>query len=161
MGPVDLNDGLNDTLFYPLHAVKLFIQNAAGLLRVDGLKIITLPLHIHHDGKRPLRMTAFFWRYLMGSCHRKVSSGPETDVVRQGSSCTIHKVRNTLKAGKLHVISGLFQALIALRFPGSIACKQALDHELQKSVLRRKLRTTAKGSFPDFVNRISLRTVFS
>ena len=49
MGPVDLDDRLNDALLDALHPVKLLIKDAAGLHRIDRFKIIALPADIQHD----------------------------------------------------------------------------------------------------------------
>ena len=58
MRPVNLYDRLDDPLFYPLHAIQLFVKDPAGLLGINGFKIISLPLDIHHNGKGALGMAA-------------------------------------------------------------------------------------------------------
>ena len=49
MGPVDLDDRLDDALLDALHPVKLLIKDTAGLHRIDRFKIIALPANIQHD----------------------------------------------------------------------------------------------------------------
>ena len=115
MRPVNLNDRLNNALLDPLHTVKLFIQNPTRLSGVDGLKIIALPLHIHHDGKRPLRMTALLRRNLMGTRHRQVPACPQPDIIGERLPCTVHKIRNALQTGQLHAIADLLPILIVCR----------------------------------------------
>ena len=58
MGTVDLDDRLDNSLFYPLHPIQFFIQNTSGFYRIDGFKILVLPLNIHHNGKSALRVSA-------------------------------------------------------------------------------------------------------
>ena len=65
MGTVDLNDRLNNALFNTLHAVEFFVEDAPCFLRVDRFKVIVFPLHIHHNGKSALCVTAFLRGYLM------------------------------------------------------------------------------------------------
>ena len=60
MGSVDLNNGLDNTLFHPLHAIKFLIKDPAGLLRINSLEIIILPLNVHHNGQGTLGMSALF-----------------------------------------------------------------------------------------------------
>ena len=60
MGTVNLDDRLDDPLLYPLHSIQLLIQDPSRLFRINGLKIVALPLDVHHDGQRSLGMTALF-----------------------------------------------------------------------------------------------------
>ena len=112
MGTVDLNNRLNNALLYLFHSVKGFVQDSSGFFRVNGLKIIIFPLNIHHNGKGSLCMAAFLLRNLCGTGHCKISSCPETDIIRQSTACAGHKIRNTLNTGKLHLISILCLFLI-------------------------------------------------
>ena len=70
MGTVDLDDGLDDTLFHLLHAVQLFVQDPSGLFRVNGFKIVILPLDIHHSGQGSLGVAALLWGNLIGTGYR-------------------------------------------------------------------------------------------
>ena len=79
-------------------------------------------------------MAALLRGYLMGLCHCQVSSGPETNVVRKGLSCTGHKIRNALETGKLHIVS-FFGFLFLLCLRRRTAGKETLNHKLQKAVL--------------------------
>ena len=56
MGPVDLDDGLNDTLLDILQAEELLIQDPSGLCRINGLKIRALPFDVQHHGEAALGM---------------------------------------------------------------------------------------------------------
>ena len=82
MCAVDLDDGFNNALFYPLHTVEFFIQDAACFLWVNRFKIIVFPLNVHHDGKGALGMASLFRGNLMGTGNGKVSACPEPDIVR-------------------------------------------------------------------------------
>ena len=137
MCTVDLNDRLYDSLLYFLHSIQLFIQNSSRFIRIDCFKVITLPLNIHHDRKCSLCVTALFLRNLMRTCNCKISSCPQTNVIRKCTSCACHKVCNTLNTCKLHVISGLFLLVIIDLFFWRITCKQPLDHKLKEAVLSR------------------------
>ncbi len=130
MGTVDLNDRLDDSLFYALHAVQLLVEDAACLDRIDGLKIIALPLNIHHHGESALCVTALFWRNLMRACNGEVAACPQTDVVWQGSSGTVHEIGDGLDTGELHAVSGFLLILILNFFFRCIAGKESFDHKL-------------------------------
>ena len=137
MGTVDLNDSLNDSLFYFFHSVKFFIQNTACLYRINRFKIIIFPLNIHHNGKCSLCMTSFFLGNLMRTCYCQIPSGPEADIVRHGPACTGHKISNALNAGKLHIISVFTFVLILRKFCRCTTCQETLDHKLKKTIFCR------------------------
>ena len=161
MRTVDLNDCLNDPLFYTLHSIKLLIQDTACFLRINRLKIIMLPLNIHHDGKCSLGMASFLLRNLMRTGNCQISSCPETDIIRHSLSGTVHKVGDTLNTGKLHIVTVFFLLIVLIFFCRRTACKQTLDHKLKKSVLSRKLGASAKSDLADFVNSISFFCILS
>ena len=115
MGTVDLDNGLHDTLFDPLHAVQFLIQDPSGFHGVNSLKIVALPLNVHHNGQGSLCMPSLLGRYLVGSCHCQVSSRPQADIFRHGLSGTGHEIGDTLKTGKLHIIA-VFPFVLALFF---------------------------------------------
>ena len=105
-------------------------------------------------------MSLFFRCHFAWSCHGKISSRPKPHIVRQCSSGTIHKIDDTLKARKFHIIAVFifFLKFIDLR---RIAGKQPSDHKLQKSVFCRKFRTAAKTDLAYFINRIPFGCIFS
>ena len=137
MCTVDLNDRLNNSLLYFLHSIQFFIQNSSCFIRIDCFKVIALPLNIHHNRKCSLCVTALFLRNLVRTCNCKISSCPQTNVIRKCTSCACHKVCNTLNTCKLHVISGLFLLLISGFFCRCVTCKQPLNHKLKEAVLSR------------------------
>ena len=114
MGTVNLYDGFDNTLLYFLHAVELFIKNSACLRWINGLKIIALPLNIHHDRQGSLGVPLLLRGYLMGAGHSQVSSGPELNIVRKRTACTGHEISDALETGQLHVIAGLVLILVRL-----------------------------------------------
>ena len=156
MGTVDLNDRLDDTLFYTLHAIQFFIQNPTRFFRINGFKIIALPLNVHHNGQSSLGMSALFRRYFMGAGYSKVSACPQADVIRQRSSCTVHKIRNALDTGQLHIIAGLFLFFIHDTFCRCVTGKQTFDHKLQKSVFCGKLGTATICHLSDLIHCITV-----
>ena len=135
MGTIDLNNRLDDSLFYTLHSIKLFIQDTACFLRVNRFKVIMLPLNVHHNGKRSLCMASLLLRNLVGAGHCQISSCPEADIIRHGFSCTGHKVRNTLDAGQLHIVAVLILVFILIYFCRCAAYKKTVDHKLEKTIL--------------------------
>ena len=161
MGTVDLDDRLNNPLFYTFHSIKFLIQDTTCFLGINRLKVIMFPLNVHHDGKCSLSMTSFLLGNLMGAGNCQVSSRPETDIIRHGLSGTGHKVGDTLNAGELHVITVFFLLIVLIYFCRCTACKETLDHELKKSILCRKLGTAAKSDLTDLVNGISLFCILS
>ena len=161
MCPVDLDDRLDDSLLYLLHAVKLLVQNPPGLFRVNGLKIIVLPLNIHHNRERALGMTALLGADLAGAGHCQIPAGPELDVVRKGPACAGHEVCDA---------SEDWSASSHRRFPPDPhppdpqkgrCWTEAAHHKLQKSVLRRKLGASSEGRLADSIDRIAVRPVLS
>ena len=112
MCAVDLDDRLNDPLFYPLHTIQFLVEYPARFFRIDCLKIISLPLNIHHDGKRPLGMSALLGRHFVGTCDRQISPRPESDIVRQSPPRAVHKICDALDAGQLHAVAGLLLILV-------------------------------------------------
>ena len=58
MGTVDLYDRLNDPLLYLFHAIQFLIQDPPRLGGINGLKIISFPLDVHHDRKSSLGVAA-------------------------------------------------------------------------------------------------------
>ena len=161
MGTVNLNDRLDDSLFYFLHSVKFFVKNTACLYRVDGFKVIILPLDVHHNGQCSLCMSSFFLRDLMGTCYGKVSSCPEADVIRHGPSRTGHKVCDALDTGELHVVALFILVLVLWKFCRCIACEQTLDHKLKKSILCRKLGAASECGLSDLVDCIAFSSILS
>ena len=161
MGTVDLDNGLDDTLFHTLHSVKLFVQDSSCFHRVDGFEVIVFPLDVQHNGKSSLCVMALFLGNLAGSCHCQVSSGPQADVIRQGFACAGHKIGDALKAGKLHLIPCFLLILVLLCFCRCIALKETLDHKLQKAVLCGKLGAAPKGSLSDAVHSIAVLCIRS
>ena len=161
MGTVDLDDCFNDTLLYRFHSVEFFVKDSAGFLRINCFKVITLPLYIHHNGKSSLSMASFLRRYFVGTGNCKVSSCPETDVVRKGSACAGHKISDALNACQLHLVPCFFLIFILNKLCRCTACKKSLDHKLKKSVFCGKLRTAAKSSFTDLINCITILFILS
>ena len=159
MGTVNLYDGFDNTLLYFLHAVELFIENSAGFLRINGFKIIALPLNIHHNGQGPLGVTLFLRGYFMGAGHRQVSSGPELNIVRKCTACTGHEISDALETGQLHVVADLVLIFIRFFLGRRVAGKKPVDHKLQKAVLCGKLGAAAKGCLPNLVYGISVLPV--
>ena len=137
MCTVDLNDRLYDSLLYFLHSIQFFIQNPSRFIRIDCFKVIALPLNIHHNRKCSLCVAALFLRNLVRACNRKISSCPQTDVIRKCTTCACHKVCNALNTCKLHVIPGFFLLVIIDLFFRRITCKQTLNHKLKEAVLSR------------------------
>ena len=100
-------------------------------------------------------MAALLRRNLVRAGHSQVSSGPETDVVRQGPARTGHEICDALNARELHLISG-FLLILVLRFLlRCIAGEKPLDHKLQETVLGGKLRAASKSRLTDLINRIA------
>ena len=161
MGTVDLNNRLNDTLFYRFHSVEFFIKNPAGFLRINCFKVVILPLNIHHNGQCTLSVASLFRRYLMRAGNCKISSRPETDIVRQGSACAGHKISDALNACQLHLIPCFFLIFILNNLCRCTACKKSLDHKLKKSVLCGKFRAAAKSSFTNLINCITILFILS
>jgi len=159
MCTVDLDNRLDNTLFHTLHSIKLFIQDSPCLNRIDCFKIIVLPLDIQHNRKSPLCMMALFLGNFTGSCHCQISSGPESDIIRQCFACAGHKIGNTLNAGKLHLITVFLLFLILFCLSRCITLQKSLNHKLQKAILCRKLCAAAKSSFANAVYRISVLPV--
>ena len=151
VGAVDLDDGLDDPLLHRFHAIQLFVQDPARLIRIHRREIISLPLDIHHDRQCALGMTALFRGHLMGARHRQVSPRPEADIVRQCSPCAGHEVRNALDAGQLHTVSVLLLVLIRLLLRGRVAGKETLDHELEEAVFCRKLHSASESDLTDLI----------
>ena len=161
MGTVDLNDRLNDTLLYRFHSVEFFVKDSAGFLRINCFKVITLPLYIHHNGKSSLSMASFLRRYFVGTGNCKVSSCPETDVVRKGSACAGHKISDALNTCQLHFISCFFLIFVFCDLCRCTACKKSLDHKLKKSVLCGELCAAAECSLTNLINCISFLLILS
>ena len=155
MGPVDLNDGLDDALLDLLHPVELLVENPSRLHRVDRLKIVVLPLDIHHDGERPLRMPPLLRRDLLGPRNSQISPCPEPDIVRQGPPRAHEEVRDALQAGEPHDIALLLGLLVRKLRRRSAACKEPPDHELKEPVLRGELALAAERELPDLVDRVA------
>ena len=130
MRTVDLDDRLDNSLFYLLHTVQFFIEDSSCFLRVDRLKVIALPLYIHHNRQCSLCMPSLFRRYLMGFCNRQVSSRPETNIIRQCFSGAGHKVGDALDTGQFHIIADFFCILIFLDLFRCIACQKTFYHKL-------------------------------
>ena len=151
MGTVNLDNRLNDPLFYSFHAVKLFIQDPPGFLGINGLKIISFPLNIHHNGKGSLGVAPLLGRYFIGLGNRQVPSGPETDIVRQRPSCTVHKIRNTLDTGQFHAVPCFFLIFIRDFLRWRVAGQQPLDHKLKESILCGELCPSPEGCLPYLV----------
>ena len=152
MSPVDLDDRLDNPLLHTFHPVQLFVQDLSRLHRIYGFKVIALPLDIHHNRERPLRMAAFFLRYFMRTGHSQISSGPETDIVGKRSSRTGHEIRNTLDTGEFHLIAGFFLFLTIRQIFRGAAGKKPGDHKLKESVLRGELRSSSEGRLTDPVH---------
>ena len=161
MGTVDLDDCFNDTLLYRFHSVEFFVKDSAGFLRINCFKVITLPLYIHHNGKSSLSMASFLRRYFVGTGNCKVSSCPETDVVRKGSACAGHKISDALNACQLHLVPCFFLIFILNNLCRCTACKKSLNHKLKESILCGKLRTAAKSSFTNLINCITILFILS
>ena len=106
-------------------------------------------------------MTAFLWGNLMGTCHCKISACPQTNILRQGSSRTGHKVRDALKTCELHVIAELIGLLLAFLLCRCTACQQALNHKLQETILRRQLCTASECNLPNLVHCIAVLLVLT
>ena len=130
MCTVNLNDSLYNSLLYALHAVKFFVKHLTGILWINCLKIIALPLDIHHNRKRTLRMALLLWGNLVRTGYSQISSRPQTNIVWKCLSCTCQKVCNALKASDLHIIAKLFFIFIFSLFCWCIACKQTVNHKL-------------------------------
>ena len=96
-------------------------------------------------------MAPLLGRYFIGLGNRQIPSGPETDIVRQGPSCTGDKVRNTLDTGQLHAVPCFFLIFIGDFLGRSVAGQQPLDHKLKKSILCGKLCSSSKGDLTDLV----------
>ena len=154
MGTVDLDNRLDDPLFDLFHAVKFFIQDPPRFLRIDRRKIIALPLNVHHNGKCALSMPPLLSRHFVGAGNGKVSSCPETDVVRQCPSGTGHKIRDALNAGQLHAVPGFLLVLVREFLRRRITGKKAFDHKLQKSILRGELSPASESDLPDLIDGI-------
>ena len=155
MGPVDLDDRLDDPLLHPLHPIEFFFQDPPCLGRVYGREIIILPLDIHHDRQSPLGVATLFRRHLIGTGHCQIPSGPETDIIRQGPPCAVHEIRDTLDAGQLHTVPGLPRILVRLLLRGRVAGQKPLDHKLKEAILRGKLASPAKGDLTDLIDRVT------
>ena len=112
MCAVDLDDRLDDPLFYPFHAVQFLVKYPARFFGIDRLKVVSLPLNIHHDGKRPLSMPALLRGHFVRTCHRQISPRPKPDIVWQSPARAVHKVRNALDAGQLHAVAGFLLILV-------------------------------------------------
>ena len=79
-------------------------------------------------------MAALLRGNLVRAGHSQVSSGPETDVVRQGPARTGHEICDALNARELHLISG-FLLILVLRFLlRCIAGEKSFYHKLQETV---------------------------
>ena len=130
MGTVDLDNGLDDPLLNPLHAIKFFVQDPPCFYRIYRFKILALPLYIHHKRQRSLCMTALLRGNFMRTGNRQVSSGPQTDIFRHGIASTSHEIRNALNTGQTHIVTGLFSVLILVNLHWRITCQQSLDHKL-------------------------------
>ena len=120
-----------------------------------------LPLNVHHNRKCTLCMTSLLLGNLVRTGNCKITSCPETDVVRHGLSRTGHKIRDTLDAGQLHIIAVLILLIILLSFCRCATCKKTVDHKLKKSILSRKLGSSAKRNLPDLVDCISFICILS
>ena len=161
MGTVDLDDCFDDTLLYRFHSVEFFIKNSTCFLRINCFKVVILPLNIHHNGQCTLSVASLFRRYLMRAGYCKISSRPETDIVRQGSACAGHKISDALNACQLHLVPCFFLIFILNNLCRCTACKKSLDHKLKKSVLCGKFRTAAKSSFTNLINCITVLFILS
>ena len=79
--------------------------------------------------------------YLFSTIAKKVAEyqqeNPKADIIRKGSSRTVHEVCDTLKTGKLHIISCFVFIFIILLFCRCITCQKTLDHKLQESIFCR------------------------
>ena len=161
MGTVDLDNCLNNTLFYRFHSIEFFIKNSAGFLRVNCFKIIIFPLNVHHNGQCSLCMSSLLRRYFMRAGNCKVSSCPQTNIIRQGSACAGHKISNALNTCQLHLITGFLFLFFLCGFYGCTACQKSLNHKLEKSIFCRKLCSTPKCSLPNLINCITILMIFS
>ena len=161
MGTVDLDDRFDDTLLYRFHSVEFFIKNPTCFLRINCFKVVILPLNIHHNGQCTLSVASLFRRYLMRAGNCKVSSSPETNIIRQSSSGTGHKVSDALNACQLHLIPCFFFIFILNNLCWCTACKKSLDHKLKESVLCGKFRAAAKSSFTNLINCITILFILS
>ena len=54
----------------------------------------------------------------------------ELNIVRQGTACAGHEIRNTLKAGQLHIVADLVPIFVRLLLRRRIAGKKPINHEL-------------------------------
>ena len=130
MGTVNLDDRLDDSLLYALHSIEFLIEDTARFVRIDCFKIVTLPLNIHHDRECSLRVSALLRRYLVGTGYRKVTSCPQTDIIRQCSSRTVHEICDTLQTGQLHIVAVFILILIFNFIRRCAAREQTIDHKL-------------------------------
>ena len=161
MSPVYLDNGLNDSLLHALHAIELLIEYAPCLHRVNCLKVISLPLDIHHDGKCSLRMASLLRWYLAWTRNCQISSGPQKYIVRQCTACTGHEICDALYTGELHAVA-LFLVIIEVRFIlRHGAGKEPFHHILQESILCRQLCASAKRHLPHPVYCVSVRCIGS
>ena len=158
MGPVDLDNSLDDPLLYLLHTIKLLIQDTPGLHRIHRRKIIPLPLDIHHNRQSPLSVALLLRGNLTGPGHRQIPSGPEPDIIRQSPPRTVHEISNTLDTGKLHAVPCFLRFLVRNLRRRRVAGEKPFDHKLEKSVLRGKLTAPAKSDLPDLVHCVSILT---
>ena len=161
MCSVNLNNCFNYTLLNTLHSIELFIKDSSRLNRIDCFKVVALPLNIHHHGKCSLCMTSFFCCHFCRTCYCKISSCPESYIVRKRSSCASHKIKYTLKTCKLHIVSVFFCILIYFCDCRCITCKKSFYHKLKKSVFCRKLCISAKSYFSYFIYGISSFCIFT
>ena len=102
-------------------------------------------------------MTALLRRHLCRFRYRKITSRPQTDIVRKCTSRTHQIIRNTLNTGNLHII-GVFNLIKINDFlRRCITLQQPLDHKLQKSIFSGKLRTShSHTGLKDLINCVSL-----
>ena len=161
MSTVNLDNCFDDTLLYRFHSVKFFVKDPAGFLRVNCFEIVALPLYIHHNGKCTLGMTSLLRRYFVRTGNCEVSSCPETDIVRKGSSCAGHEISNTLNTRKFHFISCFFLIFFLNSLCRCAACKKSLNHKLKESVLCRKLGAATECCLTDLINCISIFLILS
>ena len=161
MGPVDLDNCLNDSLLYFFHSVKLFVQYFSGLRRINGIKVVAFPADVQHGGQCSLRVSFFLRGNLRGFCHRKISSCPDLNIFRQGASGACQEICDCLNACDFHVITGKLRVFAFLFGFRSLTGEQPLYHVLQKSVLRREFGTAAESFFTDPIDRVPIFSVFA
>ena len=102
-------------------------------------------------------MASFLRCHLGRFGYGKITSRPETDIVRQCASCAHQIIGDALDACQLHIIRILDLIEINNLLGRSIALQKALDHKLQESILAGKLCSShCHAGFVNFINGIAL-----